>query len=377
MHRATIIVCAIAALTSAAHAQLTPPPGPVEPTMKTLDEIEPSTPIGPDTTPGDESATYIISDGGHYHLTGDLNADKEVAILITNAPVTIDLRGFTVATEFKGIVSTSSLGHTTVRNGDVWIFGLEVAIDLESGSHAVVEHVRTYHGSPGIKTGPHAIVRRCMLNKMPDLGITVGKGSLIDACTLEGLSNNDSSGVVTAAGCVVRDTTVSRFGVFGIAAGQGTRVVDCTARDCTFSGFQGVDGSSFTGCIAQANLGYGFFFMSSVRAKDCSAEGNDQSGFALYQDCVLTDSLASRNAKHGIELSGNNNRINANTVVDNAVNGIYVPSIRNVITLNTVRGHGHKFSNINVAGGHAENYFGGYTEVTGDFYPLGNFCVDE
>lgn len=49
--------------------------------MKTLAQVEPRTPIGPDTTPGDNDSTpslYKITQPGSYYLTGPITgvADK-------------------------------------------------------------------------------------------------------------------------------------------------------------------------------------------------------------------------------------------------------------------------------------------------------------
>jgi hypothetical protein len=43
--------------------------------MKTLDEVEPRIPIGPDTTPGDSDSTYKITEPGSYYLTDNFTSD--------------------------------------------------------------------------------------------------------------------------------------------------------------------------------------------------------------------------------------------------------------------------------------------------------------
>ena len=55
------------------------------PTMKTLDEVEPRTPIS--------SLPYTISDSGSYYVTGNL-ISTESGIIIDANDVTIDLAGF-------------------------------------------------------------------------------------------------------------------------------------------------------------------------------------------------------------------------------------------------------------------------------------------
>src|SRR5690242_20378891 len=74
---------------------LNPPAGPVASTYKTLNEIEPRTPIGPATTPGDADSVYTITQPGSYFLTGDVagQAGKH-GIEIEASHVSIEFNGF-------------------------------------------------------------------------------------------------------------------------------------------------------------------------------------------------------------------------------------------------------------------------------------------
>ena len=60
-------LAALALVTTHAQGPLTPPPGPVLPTMKTLDQIEPRTPIDATHTPGDATNQFIISQPAGTH----------------------------------------------------------------------------------------------------------------------------------------------------------------------------------------------------------------------------------------------------------------------------------------------------------------------
>src|SRR5438034_6089887 len=62
------------------------PPGPPAPTMKSLAQIEPRTPIS--------SAPYIITNSGSYYLTTNLYAASGDGITISANNVTVDLNGF-------------------------------------------------------------------------------------------------------------------------------------------------------------------------------------------------------------------------------------------------------------------------------------------
>src|SRR5947207_4953579 len=90
------------------------PPGPPAPTMKTLQQIEPRTPIG--TLP------YTVNDSGSYYLTANLTgAAGSDGITILASDVTLDLNGFTMTGvgggANSGISLAASSGNVTVRNG--------------------------------------------------------------------------------------------------------------------------------------------------------------------------------------------------------------------------------------------------------------------
>ena len=74
--------------TAFAQGSLTPP-GVPGPTMLTLNQMEPRTPIS--------SAPYTISQPGSYYLTANLTVASGDAIDINANGVTLDLNGFTIS----------------------------------------------------------------------------------------------------------------------------------------------------------------------------------------------------------------------------------------------------------------------------------------
>src|SRR5450432_2839078 len=65
------------------------PPGAPAPTMKSLAQIEPRTPIS--------SVPFTIANSGSYYLTTNLTTTVSNAIVITANGVTLDLSGFTIS----------------------------------------------------------------------------------------------------------------------------------------------------------------------------------------------------------------------------------------------------------------------------------------
>ena len=75
MHRRTVSIVGTIIVVGGLFAfagDLDPPPGAIMPTMKTLTEIEPRTPV--QALPGSETALHVISQSGSYYLTGNITA---------------------------------------------------------------------------------------------------------------------------------------------------------------------------------------------------------------------------------------------------------------------------------------------------------------
>src|SRR5947209_6985202 len=89
--------CFLAAFDRALGQGSLTPPGPSAPTMKTLDQIEPRTPIG--------SLPYTIEESGSYYVTGNLRfsgTNMACGICIEASDVTLDLGGFVLDGDREG-----------------------------------------------------------------------------------------------------------------------------------------------------------------------------------------------------------------------------------------------------------------------------------
>jgi hypothetical protein len=134
-----------------AQGPLTPPGAPAA-TMKTLDQIEPRTPIS--------ALPFTISAPGSYYLTASLTAAANVnGITINASNVTLDLRGFEVigtpGTAIFGIRVSVGRSNLVIRDGTVrnWP-GSGVVVENASVSGVRVEKVRANaNGSAGIVLG--------------------------------------------------------------------------------------------------------------------------------------------------------------------------------------------------------------------------------
>jgi len=105
---------------------LTPPAGPIAPTNKTLQEVEPRIAINATNTPGDADSLFKITQPGSYYLTGNITGVVgKHGIEIVDSGVTLDLMGFDLSGipamgAFDGVsVTNFSLTNITIRNGSV------------------------------------------------------------------------------------------------------------------------------------------------------------------------------------------------------------------------------------------------------------------
>src|SRR5580658_5707070 len=83
------------------------PPGPPGPTMLTLSQIEPRTPIS--------STPYAISQPGSYYLTTNLVVSSNAIVISANG-VTLDLSGFSISSTAASATGTAILVNGALTN---------------------------------------------------------------------------------------------------------------------------------------------------------------------------------------------------------------------------------------------------------------------
>ena len=171
-----------------AQGSLTPPGAPA-PTMKSLDQIEPRTPIS--------SAPFIINSPGSYYLTTNLTgAASGSGITISANNVTVDLNGFTlqgVPSSQAGIYLSGTSTNVTVRNGAISGWGGHGVYFGDYGNasqNLVLEHLTVSANGDGIY-GANCIVQNCQSSDNSNFGIYVAPGT-VSHCLVQ---NNNGCGI--------------------------------------------------------------------------------------------------------------------------------------------------------------------------------------
>jgi hypothetical protein len=318
------------------------PPGVPAPTMKTLDQVEPRTPIA--------AVPFTISASGSYYVTGNLTAAGAASgITITASDVTLDLGGFALTgggtgTTGRGIDVTGSFRRNIcIRNGTVrgWSNG---GVRADLATVVTVEKVRVIGnggnaGDAGLVVGANSIVQDCVASNNSAgfasmAGIRAGDGSTVTGCVASsnGTLGFDLGNKVIVKDCAANGTVLGG----GFSTGSNSVITGCNASGNTGGdGILAGDYSTVTGCNSSGNSGYGIISQSG-RVLNCSATSNAVGGIlatAVYDSTVRSNTgtgiaagsvahcHASVNSQNGIDASDVSN----SAATANGLNGIYSP----------------------------------------------------
>lgn len=348
-----LAVCAVlvACTATAPAGPLNPPSGPVTSTFKTLNDVRPGTPIHQSDLP------LTITQPGSYYLAENLEfapgaGFAAVAISLLPASesragsVTLDLSGFSIRWQGTSNPTPSSFGvyvspvegpQITIRNGQISGFGVGVqalnGVTLESMNLAY-NGVFPNGGGVVIAGGTQTIVRACTFVRNSvglrfdnDTGLNQYGGSSVDACVF----NLNSNGLQADAGVAVRESTFS-WNIFEALTVGSDNIVER--------------------CILQRN------YANMPAAILVSGDRNRITG------CTVEN-----NQRGGIRVTGNNNTVEANSIVGNCTNestvngGLQVvgSASGNIIRGNTVKNNSN-------TGGTTRNY--NFTSTSGNLYEL-------
>ena len=297
-----------------AQGSLTPPGAPA-PTMKTLTQVEPRTPIS--------ALPYTIASPGSYYLTTNLTGvSGQHGITISNNDVTLDLNGFAlqgVPGSLFGVNVPVSVTNLVLRNGKVrgWdsvgvlagsarngeFSELQVsqngAEGLSCGTASLLNRCSAFtNGGNGISAGDNSRVVDCLAYRNTGIGFSLGKACSIRGCSAE---LNGGNGIQCGTPSVVADCAVLGNGGIGINAGFGSTISSSIAMNNLSDGFAVGAGSTVTASTAQANGNWGFNLVSGIQISFCVAQANTNGGFYCGGYGQISHCTASGNQSHGIQ----------------------------------------------------------------------------
>jgi len=264
---------------------LDPPAGPITPTYKTLQEVEPRVPV--QSLPGSAVALYVISEPGSYYLTANIQGEAgKGGIAISADNVTLDLNGFAV------------IGVPGANHG-IW-------------------------GTTGSEAGTH--IHNGLISDWGGGGIY-------------GL----------AGPAIITDVTAQRNGSYGITAGANSIITHCTARENGgFAGIAVAYWSTITDCVSVNNTGHGFEASTGTVLRGNVARNNQGDGIRIENTCMVERNLLQSNVGAGVRATTyaspvTDNRIEDNNAVSNGT-GIQVDNPGNTIIKNTASGNVTNYS---------------------------------
>jgi parallel beta-helix repeat protein len=310
-----LLLCSLCHEFSAAYGQGSlAPPGAPAPTMKTLTQIEPRTPIS--------SLPYTITSPGAYYLTTNLTGVSGTSgITIAANDVTLDLNGFSLVSvpgANDAIFVSGNRTNICIGNGTIRGWSLE-GIDGTTAQFSVFMDLKIIgSGDVGLRSGTAAMVTRCTTIGNSQEGILAFGDCHISQCVA---ANNGASGISADNNCRITDCQAQFNNYDGIAAASGCSISGCTSANNVNSGISTGSGGSISHCAAANNYN-GILAGAGNSISACTVMANTNYGISLSSNSVVTASAASGNDNFGITIQGANSTAKACVASSNAANGI-------------------------------------------------------
>lgn len=231
-------------VTSHAQGNLTPSGAPAA-SMKTLEQIEPRTPVDATRTPGNFLAQFIITQPGSYYLTSNIvGVSGKRGIQIQTSNVTLDLNGFSmlgVTDALDGIYFTSSsITNFQARHGTIsgWSAGTGIYF---LGKNGTFEDLNLSENNVGIQFGDNSRITRCTVNANKRDGISVSGSActvIENHCTGNNAGNNSNTGVISVNGSAnrIEGNHVSGSGTAGYGIRVGSYSNNIVVRNSVIGG---------------------------------------------------------------------------------------------------------------------------------------------
>lgn len=219
------------------------------------------------------------------------------------------------------------------------------------------------NGGDGITATVKCSVRNCSSDDNANAGINIYEDSVVSGCHV---SANVGPGIYGDTGSLIKDCEASSNGNTGIkGVGRGS-IVDCMARNNTGYGISMYAGTLVSRCVAQGNTGVGIGSGGDrCTIADCTADSNtggSSDGILVLNHSVVRNCTASGNGRYGINASGQNNRVDANTATANTSYGIVTGTANNLVIRNMALGNNSGGIQFNVPVG---NTWGAYVNMAG------------
>jgi parallel beta-helix repeat protein len=309
------------------------PPGPPMPMMKTLEQVEPRTPI--------TSLPFTINTPGSYYVVSNLSGANAPGIVIATNNVTIDLNGFVLrgAGNFSAINTSVGCTNIVVMNGTVINWGFGVFLGDVDGLR-IVNVQASDNASFGIYAGRNAIIENCRATANA-AGIAADSGSRMVGCVA---SSNLHTGcwLVGTPGTIANCVAVGN-GFDGITATRHAIISDCLASGNGRHGIAALDHSLVKNCLGNGNGTNGINLRSESTVRESAAHNNGSDGISAGGDCVIVGNNSTRNGVSGEGAGvrgGGGCRIEGNHVYANDY-GVVVPAgARNLIIRNSFFANG-------------------------------------
>jgi hypothetical protein len=311
------------------------PPGAPGPTMKTLAQVEPRTPI-----PG---LPYTITNSGAYYLTTNLTGIADTSgVVVVCDDVAIDLRGFTLygqSGSHHGVFIQGARQNVAIRNGTIRDWGGCGIQGNDEGNAAqgcqFTDLHLTGNGDWGLSGGDGARVSGCTARGNAGGGLSGRFSSVVRNCAAQGcgIGIHGSNGS-TISGCASRDSGT------GIDTPEGSTVVDCTAL-ANGVGISAGPNCTIKNCTAKSN-GTGIRADAGSTISGCTADMSGDHGIRVTRNCYVLNNTCQGDtnslAGDGVRVVGAGNRIEANHCTGHE-HGIMLEQAGNLVLRNSARGN--------------------------------------